>query len=83
MTELADMWIATPAWAQPLVEARLNAGETALTWFEPDLNPELNFAPGLVVLTNKRVLSYCWAPGTELDKRPDTTPSYDAYPLDN
>ena len=82
MTETVDMWTATPAWARPLVEARLKPGETALTWFEPDLNEALNFAPGLVVLTDKRVLSYAWPSGTEPDKRANTAQSFDSYPLD-
>jgi ATP-binding cassette, subfamily B, bacterial len=56
-------------------QSQLEAGETLLAWFEPDLNHELHFSPGLVLLTDRRVLSATapeiwesWplAPGTTL-----------------
>jgi ATP-binding cassette subfamily B protein len=40
------------------VESHLLAGETALAWFEPDLNEHLKYATGLVILTDQRVLSF-------------------------
>jgi ATP-binding cassette subfamily B protein len=45
-----------PEWRRP-VEARLEAGETVLDWFEPDLDDRLAYAPGLVVLTGRRLLA--------------------------
>jgi ATP-binding cassette subfamily B protein len=44
------------AWRRP-VEARLEAGEAVLDWFEPDLDDRLAYAPGLVVLTGRRLLA--------------------------
>ena len=36
--------------------------EIALVWFKPDLDASLHFADGLVVLTNRRLLTYEAAP---------------------
>jgi ATP-binding cassette subfamily B protein len=46
-----------PAAWRPAVEERLEPGETVLAWFEPDLDLNLNFTAGLVVLTGHRLLS--------------------------
>ena len=40
------------------VEAQLQPGETVLAWFAPDLDERLHFAESLVVLTNRRLLSF-------------------------
>ncbi len=54
-----------PEWGRA-VEARLDAGETVLDWFEPDLDDRLGYAPGLVVLTGTRLLAAAGAaPGKE------------------
>lgn len=60
MNETAGTWTNAPSWIRDLVEPSLGAGETALTWFEPDLDEGLQYTPGLVVLTGQRVLSLQW-----------------------
>jgi ATP-binding cassette subfamily B protein len=54
------------------VQARLAPGETVLTWFELDLDKDLRFSSGLVVLTSHRLLTAAGAP-------PGNT--WDLYPL--
>jgi ATP-binding cassette subfamily B protein len=52
-----DAWQTLPAnWAG---EARqqLQDGETLLGWFEPDLDPALRYASGLVLLTDRRLIA--------------------------
>jgi ATP-binding cassette subfamily B protein len=46
-----------PANWHSLIEPQLAAGETVYAFFEPDLDADLNFAEGLVVLTDRRVLA--------------------------
>jgi ATP-binding cassette subfamily B protein len=60
MSETAGTWNNAPAWIRDLVEPNLAVGEAALTWFEPDLDRSLQYTPGLVVLTGRRVLSFRW-----------------------
>ncbi|AHV92023.1 ABC transporter ATP-binding protein [Bordetella holmesii] len=58
------------------VNAELNAGETLLGWLETDLDARLCFRPGLVLVTDSRLLartpednqwrSYPFAPGQQL-----------------
>ncbi len=48
--------IALPAESREEFAGQLQDGETPLAWFEPDLNEELRYARGLVVLTDRRVL---------------------------
>ena len=45
-----------PDWQGPLA-GRLEPGERTLAWFAPDLDTRLHYAEGLVVLTDRRVLS--------------------------
>jgi ATP-binding cassette, subfamily B, bacterial len=47
-----------PAPFSELLQGRLNSGETVVSWLAPNLNPDLRFADGLVVLTEKRILSF-------------------------
>jgi ATP-binding cassette subfamily B protein len=42
---------------QAALAGRLERGEEALAWFEPDLDTSLNYDRGLVVLTNRRLLA--------------------------
>src|SRR5262245_55848298 len=58
--------------------AQLQAGETLLAWFEPDLDARLHYAAGLVLLTDRRLLaaatptswqSFPLAPGHALRQR--------------
>jgi ATP-binding cassette, subfamily B, bacterial len=44
------------AWQR--LEAQLDVGETVLGWFQPDLDDRFRFATGLVVLTNRRLVSF-------------------------
>jgi ATP-binding cassette subfamily B protein len=39
------------------VESHLLSGETPLCWFEPDLDAQLHYCQGLVVLTERRLLA--------------------------
>src|SRR5262249_59891766 len=45
-----------PEW-QAAVARRLEPGEEALAWFEPDLDAALRYDRGLVVLTDRRLLA--------------------------
>ncbi|OIQ79348.1 putative ABC transporter ATP-binding protein [mine drainage metagenome] len=38
-------------------ELRLRSGENVLAWLEVDLNAQLHFSPGLVIITDQRVLA--------------------------
>ena len=49
------------AWAAQ-VESQLSAEEKVLVWLETDLDAQLHFASGLVVVTNRRLLA---SPGTD------------------
>ena len=53
---LPDAWQKLPAALRNRAEAELRPGESMLAWLEPDLDINLNFARGLVVLTNQRLL---------------------------
>ena len=84
MSEPLEPWTATPAWARPLIESHLDPGENVLTWFEPDLNAELRFSLGLVVLTDKRVLSFSWSSTVNAEQRAHFQPKdFAFYPLDS
>ena len=51
-----------PAW-QALVDSQLAGDEKVLAWLEIDLDSQLRFSPGLVLLTDRRLLA-----GTANDK---------------
>ena len=79
-----DAWQNIQPGLRNTVEEQLEAGETPLAWFEPDLDTSLNYSSGLVVLTDRRVLS------VDLDEQlstPSTTPLADgqfrSWPLDS
>src|SRR5687768_10651221 len=44
------------AWAERL-ESQLSPEEKIVAWLETDLNAQLHFVPGLVVVTDKRLLA--------------------------
>ncbi len=46
------------------VQGRLQPGEAALAWLELDLDDRLHYAPGLLVLTSRRLLA-CGSPGAD------------------
>jgi ATP-binding cassette, subfamily B, bacterial len=52
-----DTVVIPPIWRTE-VEAQLAAGEHLLAVFEPDLDTQLEFADGFVVLTDRRILSF-------------------------
>ncbi len=56
-SELPDSWQDLPAKWRAGAEAQLAADETPLAWLEPDLDARLNYADGLLVLTDRRLLS--------------------------
>ncbi|MBL0157312.1 MAG: ABC transporter ATP-binding protein [Bryobacterales bacterium] len=74
LTESADTWAACPDWVRSLLAETLAPGETPLTWFEPDLDCRLHYAPAVVVLTDRRLLSYQWPGGTRQNGRPAGEP---------
>ncbi len=47
-----------PAMWRRQVDDQLEADETVSAWFLSDLDPELHYAEGIVVLTNRRLLSF-------------------------
>ncbi|HTQ40493.1 MAG TPA: ABC transporter ATP-binding protein [Pirellulales bacterium] len=55
----SDSWKALPPVWQASLSAQLAGDESLLGWFETDLDSQLHYAPGLVALTNKRMLAYC------------------------
>ncbi|MGJ5819989.1 ABC transporter transmembrane domain-containing protein [Paludibaculum fermentans] len=52
-----------PRWAVLFLRNRIEEGETPLASFEPDLDSQMRYAAGLVVLTDRRLLSFEWPPG--------------------
>ena len=46
----------TPIW-RTQIEAKLASGEQLVAFFEPDLDTQLDFADGIVVLTDRRLIS--------------------------
>jgi ATP-binding cassette subfamily B protein len=74
MSEPVETWAGCPAWVRSLVGESLQPGESPLTWFEPDLNIRLRYTPALVVLTDRRVLSFEWDPAARENGRPSGSP---------
>ncbi len=60
---ISDAWHNLPAALRNEAERRMRAGELMLAWLEPDLDTKLNFARGLVVLTDQRVLGLSFSRG--------------------
>src|SRR3974390_2926243 len=82
MMEPAETWEGYPGWGASLVEAKQEHGETPLAWFEPDLTSRLTYAPGLVILTNRRILSFEWEPAARPNaKLPVDAKTSQAWPL--
>ncbi|HEY7422959.1 MAG TPA: ABC transporter transmembrane domain-containing protein, partial [Gemmataceae bacterium] len=57
MNATDELWGTLPADRRTQIAGQLQTGETLLAWFEPDLDLQLRYAAGLVVLTDRRVLS--------------------------
>ncbi len=60
LPSVRDAWQNIPPGLRSAVENHLDPGETPVAWFEPDLDARLNYSSGLVVLTDRRVLSVDW-----------------------
>jgi ATP-binding cassette subfamily B protein len=57
LTSTQELWENFAGNLRGLIDARLLSGETPLAWLETDLDESLHFAEGLVVLTDRRLLS--------------------------
>ncbi len=64
---LPDAWQKLPAALRNRAEAELRPGESMLAWLEPDLDTNLNFARGLVVLTDQRLLGLSFSAAAAAD----------------
>jgi ATP-binding cassette subfamily B protein len=73
LSNTTDPWKALPQGRQREIEAQMEPGENLLTSFEPDLDSTLHYAPGLVLLTDRRILSREPADGAD--------PRWQAWPL--
>jgi ATP-binding cassette subfamily B protein len=71
LPSVRDAWQSIQPGLRNVVENHLESGETRLAWFEPDLDIWLNYSSGLVVLTDRRVLS---VDSPEQPSTPSTTP---------
>lgn len=76
LSESADAWTASPDWVRSLLAETLETGETPLTWFEPDLDSRLHYVQAVVVLTDRRLLSYQWPEGARQNGRPAGEPEF-------
>jgi ATP-binding cassette, subfamily B, bacterial len=77
-----DIWENAAPELRSVVEARLFTGETPLVWMEFDLDEQLHYARGLVVLTDRRLLSV--GPITETLKSGDNQEdSFRFWPIDS
>jgi ATP-binding cassette subfamily B protein len=57
LEKTTDAWATLPPERHRTVTGQLEPGETLLAWFEPDLDRRLHYARGLVLLTDRRILS--------------------------
>jgi ATP-binding cassette subfamily B protein len=57
LNNTTDPWKSFPQGRQRDLQAQLGPGEKLLAWFEPDLDQRLQYSTGLVVLTDRRVLT--------------------------
>jgi ATP-binding cassette subfamily B protein len=57
LSPTTDAWESLPADWRRYAVGRLEPGEVLLANFEPDLDERLHFAPGLILLTDRRILS--------------------------
>ncbi len=78
MDALSDVWNSIPENRRDEVSRRLEPDERVLAAFEPDLETSLRYARGLVLLTDRRILS---GRGVEGDQ-PTSELHWESYPLD-
>jgi ATP-binding cassette subfamily B protein len=82
MIENTESWSSSPAWARAVAEGALLPGEAPLTWFEPDLDRQLQYGVGLVLLTDRRILSFEFAAGAKVNGNVPTSPiKQETWPL--
>ena len=55
--EILDIRQELPPRLRAKAESVLEANEILLAWFEPDLDCQLNFSQGLILLTDTRLIS--------------------------
>ncbi|HTU26278.1 MAG TPA: ABC transporter ATP-binding protein [Pirellulales bacterium] len=67
------------AWRK--IDGELESGETILSSFAPDLNDRFDYADGLIVLTDRRLLSVEPAVGQQADSRTQAWPLADIVTL--
>ncbi len=57
LTRITEAWNSLAAAHQQTLAAQLESDETVLAWLAPDLDQRLRYVPGLVVLTDRRLLA--------------------------
>jgi ATP-binding cassette subfamily B protein len=62
------------------VRRQLDPGETLLAWFEPDLDTRLRYSRGLVLVTDRRVLT---AEVAGANREEANSPTWRSWPLDS
>src|SRR4051812_20047298 len=63
------------------LDARLEAGESLLAWFSPDLDTRLHFCEGLVVVTDRRLLHGAPAASTSIANGRPGPRQWHSWPL--
>jgi ATP-binding cassette subfamily B protein len=58
LNRTSDAWTSLPPTHREPLAARLEGDEKVLAWFGPDLDQRLCYVPGLVVLTDRRLLAH-------------------------
>ncbi|HEV3343615.1 MAG TPA: ABC transporter transmembrane domain-containing protein, partial [Pirellulales bacterium] len=80
MTERLDAIAQLPKRWQGEVRRELDPAETLLAWFEPDLDTQLRFSPGLLLVTDRRVLTTQKQQAAGAEGEP---PHWHSWPLDS
>jgi ATP-binding cassette subfamily B protein len=62
-TDFHDIRQDLPANFRSAALAEIHAGETLLAWFEPNLDAQLNYSSGLVLLTDQRMIGFASVSG--------------------
>ncbi len=82
MNEIAGSWENISEGLRREIEAQLEAGESLLACFAPDLNERLSYAPGVIVLSDRRILGEV-SGSPERNGSPETVGrSWQSWPLD-
>jgi ATP-binding cassette subfamily B protein len=81
LNSMHDLWESIAPDLRGAVETRLDLGEMPLVWLEPDLDEQLRYAQGLVVLTDRRLLSVFPADG-RAGRGAGHEPAFQSWPID-